>query len=64
MTLCRQKPSGIQIQDVASFMDQVVYSLYLANELKLTISVQEKYRLKKQKKYAPKVLIRRPVARR
>jgi hypothetical protein len=39
-------------------------SLYLGIELKFMISVQEKYRLKKQKKYAPKVLIRRPVARR
>lgn len=33
-------------------------------EVNLMLFLQEKYRLKKQKKYAPKVLMRRPVARR
>jgi hypothetical protein len=62
-TLCRQKSLGIKITQ-AIYEPNCLLSLYLGIELKFMISVQEKYRLKKQKKYAPKVLIRRPVARR
>ncbi|KAG2692768.1 hypothetical protein I3760_08G067400 [Carya illinoinensis] len=46
--------------------DEIVDAL-IANSAtfeKKTLFSQEKYRLKKQKKYAPKVLLRRPVARR
>ncbi|KAF6166520.1 hypothetical protein GIB67_005382 [Kingdonia uniflora] len=45
--------------------DQIVEAL-IANSLTFenkTVFSQEKYRLKKQKKYAPKVLLRRPFAR-